>query len=203
MNDYKKAFNYTKPSRTLFWIPNEGTVTLEIERDHAEPITLDVSPIQATVISLFENKGKGLLIQDEIKIQELAEMTKCSLEVIKDSVQFWHTYKLLELCGDTVISLEKASEERKQQLNSQQMDHYENDNSSSKLKCSGDSIWPMVRGMLTNLGPSHSTNIHKTLVMFSSDDCHFNIDELECILEYFVQSDKLICEDKKYSIKKD
>lgn len=56
MEEYTKAFETLKRSRTLQWKNHLGVVDLEIELEN-RTISLSVTPIQATIIMHFQNKS--------------------------------------------------------------------------------------------------------------------------------------------------
>ena len=57
---YEKAFRKVKPEKRLHWIPNLGSVNLEITLKDRN-LSLDVTPIQAAVLELFTDKREDLL----------------------------------------------------------------------------------------------------------------------------------------------
>lgn len=53
---YAKGFTEFKPDKKLHWLPQLGTITLEIELQD-RTIEAEVTPLEAAVIGLFEEKG--------------------------------------------------------------------------------------------------------------------------------------------------
>lgn len=62
-----------------------------------------------------------------------------------------------------------------------------------------ESIWPMVNGMLTNLGPSDPETIKRTLAMFMPD-LSLTVVELKGLLDLMVEQDKLDFDGQMYKI---
>lgn len=58
MENYLTEYEKVRVSRTLQWAPQYGVVDLTIERTELEPLRLQVTPIQATILVLFENRCK-------------------------------------------------------------------------------------------------------------------------------------------------
>ena len=60
MESYTKEFETLKGMRTLNWLEALGDVELDIELEDGSK-TFNVNPVQATIIMLFEEKGKQVL----------------------------------------------------------------------------------------------------------------------------------------------
>ena len=58
---YAEGFTEFKPDKKLHWLPQLGTITLEIELQD-RTIEAEVTPIEAAVIGLFEEKGVFLIL---------------------------------------------------------------------------------------------------------------------------------------------
>jgi hypothetical protein len=54
---YKDEYRKTRASRYLVLVPSQGSVKLELERESGT-LTIQTSPEAASVIGLFETKGK-------------------------------------------------------------------------------------------------------------------------------------------------
>ena len=59
MLDYTKGYEALKGMRTLQWKPHLGLVDLDIELED-RTLSLSVTPVQATAIIHFQEKGKKL-----------------------------------------------------------------------------------------------------------------------------------------------
>lgn len=54
---YEASFKEIKASRKLEWLSAEGAVDLEVVNSKQESLRLIVTPIQATVLLLFKDRG--------------------------------------------------------------------------------------------------------------------------------------------------
>ena len=55
-DQYANEFAEFKPDKKLHWLPQLGTVTLELELQD-RTIEAEVTPLEAAVIGFFEEKG--------------------------------------------------------------------------------------------------------------------------------------------------
>jgi len=53
--DYAREFTVFKPDKKLKWLPNLGTVHLDVELED-RTISADVPPLEAAIIELFSQK---------------------------------------------------------------------------------------------------------------------------------------------------
>jgi anaphase-promoting complex subunit 2 len=58
---YADGFTEFKPDKGLHWLPQLGTITLELELQD-RTIEAEVTPLEAAVIGLFEEKGAFLAL---------------------------------------------------------------------------------------------------------------------------------------------
>ena len=58
---YALGFAEFKPDKKLHWLPQLGTISLEIELQD-RTIEAEVTPLEAAVIGLFEEKGTSLVL---------------------------------------------------------------------------------------------------------------------------------------------
>lgn len=58
---YDQEFRLAKKSRKLKFLPTKGSVRLNLEFK-SRTLTIDASPEAATILSLFEKKGKCKII---------------------------------------------------------------------------------------------------------------------------------------------
>jgi anaphase-promoting complex subunit 2 len=176
---FEKSFEELKASRTLTWIPNEGIVDLEVKK-HGKICRLLVSPMQASLLLLFQDK-------DEISISTAIDEINCNMEQLRNSIDFWKSHGILFLSGDVIVTIEsdKVFEGAHLQGNSDLFATNE-----SKFKQEIEEIWPMLEGMLTNIGPSNVEMIHRTLSMFISD---FSLSQTKLVevLEVLIEKDML------------
>ncbi|KAJ3262291.1 WD40 repeat domain 95 [Boothiomyces macroporosus] len=193
---YEASFEEIKASRKLNWIPTAGVVDLEVSNEKG-PMRLQVTPLQATVLLIFEKV-------DEIELADVEQRTDCPVKQIVEAIEFWKTHNILDIVGTTIYSIQSIPKARlKEILNI--------DETVESHKCvlpqlseKVDMIWPMVQGMLTNLGPSNTFTIHQTLEMFRSEIFQYDMSEgeLQSVLEAMVEQEKLEIEVDTFRIKK-
>ena len=58
---YANGFTEFKPDKKLHWLPQLGTITLELELQD-RTIEAEVTPLEAAVIGLFEENGAFLAL---------------------------------------------------------------------------------------------------------------------------------------------
>ncbi|KAJ3276763.1 Anaphase-promoting complex subunit 2 [Terramyces sp. JEL0728] len=182
---YEKAFEETKASRKLNWIPTAGVVDLEVQGETG-PVNLKATPLQATVLLIFQQV-------DEIELSEVEIQTNFPVKLIVEAVQFWKTHNILDLIGNIIVSLQSIPKARLNALLNVNGEFAPDHSVLPQYTEQSDLIWPMVQGMLTNLGPSTTAAIHQTLEMFNSEIFQYNLTEteLQSVLEFMVGQEKL------------
>ncbi|KAF9097263.1 Anaphase-promoting complex subunit 2 [Mortierella sp. AD031] len=81
LDSYNGAFEVTKPAQKLKVFPTLGTVDLELELD-GRSISMQVQPIYASIIHLFEE-------QDTWALSEMSTKIGIHEEALEPKVQFW------------------------------------------------------------------------------------------------------------------
>lgn len=56
--DYEAAFHEFKPDKRLRWLQQIGTVVVKLELED-RTLDLRLSPVEATIVELFEGQGKA------------------------------------------------------------------------------------------------------------------------------------------------
>lgn len=89
MSVYGKAFSNSKAGRSLVFMPQLGSVDLELEMDDGRVLEFNnITPLQATLINLFQE-------QERWSLQELSEKTEVDEETLRRKIGFWVTNGLL------------------------------------------------------------------------------------------------------------
>lgn len=57
--EYERTFIGLKPDKKLRWLPQLGTINITVELSDRS-MTLDVNPLQASLIELFSARGESL-----------------------------------------------------------------------------------------------------------------------------------------------
>jgi hypothetical protein len=124
---------------------------------------------------------------------------------IRETIRFWSNLQVLQICGDTIVSLETTTKERMVVLETGYSLNDETKVTEKDWNAVIEMIWPMVKGMLTNLGCLECAAIHRTLKMFANESFQYalSVEELSEVLEVMMHQDKLDFDGSKYSIKKD
>ncbi|KAF8947358.1 Anaphase-promoting complex subunit 2 [Haplosporangium gracile] len=81
LDSYNAAFEATKPAQKLKVFPALGMVDLELELN-GRSISMQVQPIYATIIYLFED-------QDRWTLSDMASKTGVREETLESKIQFW------------------------------------------------------------------------------------------------------------------
>ena len=82
LNEFEKEFNKIKTQRKLEWIPTSGIVELEIQFNDGEILEITVTPLQASLIYLFND----IKIIDIDYIQKNLQINK---SLIENLLTFW------------------------------------------------------------------------------------------------------------------
>ncbi|KAJ3325129.1 WD repeat-containing protein 49 [Boothiomyces sp. JEL0866] len=192
---YEASFEEIKASRKLNWIPTAGVVDLEISGESG-PVSFQVTPLQAIIVMVFEKV-------DEIELAEMESKTNCPIKQIVEAVEFWKTHNILDMIGNIIFSKQSIPKQRLKELLKLNEEDGPQKSAMPEMTERMDMIWPMVQGMLTNLGPSSTATIHQTLEMFKSEIFQYNLseDELQSVLEFMVEQEKLEIEVDTFRIK--
>jgi anaphase-promoting complex subunit 2 len=200
MDAYVKTYEDSKTSRKLEWMSEHGLVELIIAKQDGSKLELQVSPVEAAVVLLFEKEC-------EMSLHLVAEQIGTSLDRAKQAVDFWKAHEVLQLFDELVVSLDDIDSERLRQLSTQKTTEISTESIQCKqhLQEHVQTIWPMIQGMLTNLGALDKEMIHRTLGMFASDAFQYSltVQELEEFLEFLVTEDKLDVDENRYKIKRE
>ncbi|EGW31790.1 uncharacterized protein SPAPADRAFT_141567 [Spathaspora passalidarum NRRL Y-27907] len=87
-DEFKSQFINDKPGRTVKHIPSLGSVTLELEINH-ETKSFVVTPLQAAIIDLFNEKS------DEVSVNDAATKLSISEYTATQALNFWVDEKVL------------------------------------------------------------------------------------------------------------
>lgn len=193
---FQKSFEEMKAgSRKLNWAyPGAGVVDLQVVNEKGDTVRLLVSALQATVLLLFQDRDE-MLIREVLEAIGGPSAGGDALEQLRSCIEFWSGHGILFAVGDCIVTMH--SEKRSTTMVEKQDLFAAIQDSSPGIGGSGASfdkdieeIWPMLNGMLTNLGASSIDVIHRTLSMFISD---FSLDaeKLGHILDIMVERDML------------
>jgi anaphase-promoting complex subunit 2 len=83
LDEYAKAFRTMRPSQRLEWRRDQGLVDMSVEFADGLVSDFRVTPVQAAVLSVFEEEISGC------SVEELAKRLHVSSEATKRELQFW------------------------------------------------------------------------------------------------------------------
>jgi len=111
-HSYANEYAKIKRGRKLAWMDHLGTVELDIELADRE-LTIEASPVQASILYAFEEKGifpLSLFAEvDQLSIDELCQLTGTSAVSVKRAVLFWVVHGVVkEVAPETYCVLEHA-----------------------------------------------------------------------------------------------
>ena len=170
ISSYTKAFETIKGSRTLHWKKNLGIVELELEFGE-RVISLNVSPLQAVLISMFETPTCW-------KLNCLSSAIGVSASLLRRKLIFWQNKGIIrEVSPDEYCLIEDQSGNNNVTSNVTMLDAEEDLTEESFLSESGKKDRPeddkfriyysYIENMLTNLSDMTLEKIHTTLQMFA------------------------------------
>lgn len=188
---YKKAYEEYKGNRTLYWMPLNGKVNIEIELNDKK-LDMFVTPAQATIIMHFQE-------QKEWQLDNLSSIMNMPKNVVRRRIGFWQLQGLIRETKENVFVLcddkkteEEALESRKNVICEEEECCMASptDQREEELQV----FWSYILGMLTNLDSMPLERIHQMLKMFASQapGFEFSQDELRSFLQKKVREHKLI-----------
>ncbi|PFH45921.1 hypothetical protein AMATHDRAFT_70905 [Amanita thiersii Skay4041] len=177
--EYAQEFNVFKPDKKLRWLPQLGTVHLELELEDRK-VDVKVPPLEAAFIELFSQKpvwSMDELIEAVGSVDRSAALkaliTWVDLEVLKEDAE--DTFRLLEVSEESpdvprerravVVSEDVPPVASAQQQQAERMKIY----------------WKFIEGMLTNLGPLPLDRIQSMLRIVPGYDQ--TVEQLSMFLE--------------------
>jgi len=177
---YANQFSTFKPDKKLRWLPNLGTVNLQLELED-RTVNADVPPLEAAFIELFSEKNVWTLDELSSRVGSVNRMaalkalvTWVDLGVLKEDTE--NNFRLLEIAEEPTPGARVASstpapvDEPPPVVTVQQQQ-------ADKMKV----YWKFIEGMLTNLGSLHLDKIHTMLKFAPGYDR--NMEQLAAFME--------------------
>lgn len=199
---FESLYNASKVDRKLHWTNSIGYVSLEIEFDNIT-FPFECSNDEASVLILLsENKC--------LTFNELLGMTGFDESRLKKSLKTWLEKDIL-LCNDRdqlyVANSYNAHDANEcfidYELKSWSSDKAQNNVIIPKFKDIFEKVFPLIQGMLRNMGALPVNKIHSSLGLFSSEYKEQESD-LKRFLEYKASSGVIqIKPDGNFSLKSD
>ena len=184
-DEYQKHFSDIKQSRTLEWKYNLGFVEIDLEFEY-KTLSFTVSPIQATIISLFEETEKH-------HADSISDLVGLSLSQTRKKLAFWVTNGILhesskdiyELRGDAsagkstkVVEDIDSAMVRIEEIREEELEGYTN----------------FVMGLLNSTGQVTIERVQNLLSMLLSDSIagQLTADEVKTFLDKKVKQKLLV-----------
>ncbi len=89
LEQYNQNYKTVKTSRSLHWIPQSGSVELELEFDNQRCVSFTVPPDLAAIISHFEDK-------EQWDLEELSQEMELPMSHLRRRVHVWQTHGVLQ-----------------------------------------------------------------------------------------------------------
>ncbi|CAG9761203.1 unnamed protein product [Ceutorhynchus assimilis] len=201
MKQFTEGFETLKGSRTLCWKNHLGIVNIEIELND-RTLNLSVSPVQATIMMHFQDKGTW-------ELEELSKTMQCPATILRRKIGFWLSHGILTETKLDVFSVQEVKENK----NSAPEDFYVEDFESESAMASAQdqkeeelqNIWSYIIGMLMNLDSLGLERIHHMLKIFAfqgptTTECSQS--ELKSFLDRKVRERQLIYSNGLYKLPK-
>jgi len=206
LEQYNQNYKTIKASRSLHWMPQLGSVELELQFD-SNTVSFTVAPDLATIISHFQTREQWTL-------EELSQEMELPMSHLRRRVHVWQTQGVLrEVSTDSFqvddrgpsftghkVLLENLSKVEEEE---------EDDEEEEREKKSEDDglqiYWSYVVGMLTNLEALPVERIHQMLKMFtlqSSTGTECTLQQLKMFLDSKVKQQLLVFSSGMYRLPK-
>ncbi|XP_062340309.1 anaphase-promoting complex subunit 2 [Osmerus eperlanus] len=204
MEAYTHRYEKLKAMRTLSWKPHLGWVTLDVELEDRTLSNLTVSPIHATIITLFQEKSVWSL-------EELSAAVGVPQETVRRKLGLWQQQGVLrEEAGARYSVLETSCSRERPERPVMLMDSDEEGDSNTTTQSEQREeklqlFWAYIHAMLTNLESMTLERIHSMLRMFVATGpviTEMDVNELESFLERKVREHQLIVSSGVYRLPK-
>ncbi|KAL7299423.1 hypothetical protein TKK_0007666 [Trichogramma kaykai] len=206
LQKYVLAFESFKANRSICWKTHIGNVNLEIETQDRK-LTLNVSPIHATIIIHFQDKN-------EWSLDQLSEVMHVPTTVLRRKIGYWVSQSLLiETSNDVFVLVDKLDPDNSKQFTDLTQNILEDDEDIDSAMASVSDqreeelqiFWSYIVGMLTNLDSMPLERIHQMLKMFASQgtgavEC--SLAELRQFLDNKVKDHQLLYSSGLYKLPK-
>ncbi|KAI9595592.1 hypothetical protein BDF19DRAFT_440956 [Syncephalis fuscata] len=200
------AFTGYKPRRKLKWVPQVGSVHLELEFDERK-VEFHVSPPHATVIMAFDD-------HDIWDISELSDTLQMPLPQLRRRLYFWCSHGILKEQSIGRFTIQSSLEEHEDAQGAMLADETNGDGVASTSTSSAAAAlglseeeaklyWNIIKNMLSSMGPQPLERIHTTLTMFLQGPIKFtkSSSELRDMLDSMVTEEKLLWVGGQYRLK--
>ncbi|KAG9012906.1 hypothetical protein FRB94_004716 [Tulasnella sp. JGI-2019a] len=159
--EYAKRFSEFKPDRKIRFIPNLGTVSLELELQD-RTLNVEVTPLQAAIVDCFSS-------QDTWIVDELAaHLGNLDIPSVDKALEYWLDHGVVKSIGNKQYKLLEVAEEkrtltmrpaRRSSLNETPAATKMEEQQAEQMRV----YWQFIQGMLTNFSSLPTDRIHTML----------------------------------------
>ncbi|KAK4026154.1 hypothetical protein OUZ56_015173 [Daphnia magna] len=169
LEQYNQNYKAVKTSRSLHWVPQSGSVELELEFDNHRSVSFTVPPDLAAIISHFEDK-------EQWDLEELSQEMELPMSHLRRRVHVWQTHGVLQEISTDRFKVDengptftghKILLETLAKMEEEEEDDDEEENDKKSEEDGLQIYWSYVVGMLTNLEALPVERIHQMLKMFT------------------------------------
>jgi len=158
---YARHFSEFKPDRKIWFIPNLGTVTLELELSD-RTLTVEATPLQAAIVDLFSTQDTWLV--DDLA----ARLGNVDITSVDKALEFWMDQGVIKSIGNKEYKvLEIAEEKRKTVARPARRSSLDGAPAATKAEEQQAEqmrvYWQFIQGMLTNFQSLPTDRIHTML----------------------------------------
>ncbi|VDM20984.1 unnamed protein product [Hydatigera taeniaeformis] len=189
-SQFTSHFERMKGNRTLDWMAKLGLVNVTLELG-GQSITMDVSPLQASILHLFTLKPLWNLCDISQQLETTTSAVRRSLQpFVQRSLIKWTSGDIETycVCNDVMKAEVEVGEDHNESINvsvAEQEGPHDMETSPVRETAGTDPqvFWSYILGMLTNLGGMTMDRIHSTLRMFALG----SNDGVECTRQHLRQ----------------
>eukprot|EP01117_Protostelium_nocturnum_P005444 TRINITY_DN1971_c1_g1_i3.p1 TRINITY_DN1971_c1_g1~~TRINITY_DN1971_c1_g1_i3.p1 ORF type:complete len:737 (-),score=246.00 TRINITY_DN1971_c1_g1_i3:21-2231(-) len=195
MKRYTSAYKKLNPSRDLEWKMGVGTVDIELSFEDGRVVSFSVSPILASIISMFNTQGTW-------KLNELSSQLKMNPDLLKKKISFWVNNKTIKEIEPNTFAVIEFAEEG-EEVNDVEEEVETVSASQSQKEEALLMVENFVRGMLkvAPQGQLPAEKIHSSLCSLLPD-YDLNATQLHNFLIKMTREEKLLSSGNQFSLKK-
>ncbi|KAG8888369.1 hypothetical protein FRB98_007764 [Tulasnella sp. 332] len=104
--EYARRFSEFKPDRKIRFIPNLGTVSLELELQD-RTLNVEATPLQAAIVDLFSSKDTW--VADELAVQ----LGNLDIPSVDKALEFWMDQGVVSSLGNKQYKLLEVAEDKR------------------------------------------------------------------------------------------
>ncbi|XP_077590964.1 anaphase-promoting complex subunit 2 [Stigmatopora nigra] len=203
---YTRRYEKLKAMRTLSWKPQLGTVTLDVELEDRTVSDVNVSPLHAAIILLFQDKS-------EWSAEELSAQLGVSTEAVHRKLALWQQWGVIREEGGGRYAVQEraaACKDKTERGGAVVVDSDDERDSNIAMQTQQKEekmqlFWAYVQAMLTNLECMTLERIHSLLRLFVATGpvvTEMDVGELEAFLQRKVSEHQLLMSSGIYRLPK-